>query len=113
MTQQELKEKLSKAFQTQCFRLGFIHCVFLEKDDGDVREIQRLKDQVLNEQYLDEIEDISKNYYNGKEGVHLILLKNGEWFEVGARVWSADHKILESSSNHKETFQRFLKGETK
>ena len=113
MTQQELKEKISKSFKTQCFRMGFIHHVFLEKDDGDAREIQRLKDQVLNEQHLEEIEDISKNYYNGEEGVHLVLLKSGEWFEVGARLWSFDYKILKTSSEHKETFQRFLKANKK
>ena len=88
----------------------FLHSVFfkLEKSDFDMKE--KLKKDTLTRECVSNLRFLSKSFYNGYGGAYLVVLSNGEWFEMYQKVWGTEWHIGNHSQGQEEDyFYKYLK----
>lgn len=89
---------------------SFLHSVFFNLDNRDLKDKEELKKYVLTQECVRKIKYLSKEYNNGWGGAYLVVLNNGEWFEVFKKVWGEHWQIgNHNKEQEKDYFQKYLK----
>jgi hypothetical protein len=89
---------------------SFLHSVFFEMEKRDLQDKEDLKKYILTQDCTHKIKYLSKEFNNGWGGAHLVVLNNGEWFEVYKKVWGENWQIGNYNQEYeKEHFYKYLR----
>lgn len=88
---------------------NFLHSVFFELDQGDLRVKERHKEEILSYKGRQNLKMLSKPYYDGECSVVLVVLQNGEWFEAKTPLWVSRWTIKTPGGEHdKEYYEQYM-----
>ena len=87
-----------------------LHEIFFELNTYDLRTRPILKKEILSNKGRQNLKLISKSYFSGSYMVVMVVLQNGEWFEVQIPTISwQDWGVMAHDKEHdKEYYEQYL-----
>ena len=92
-------------------RFDYLYSMFFKLEDSDIKDKEELKKYVLTPKCVRNIRYLSKGTYDGYGQMHIVVLNNGEWFEVHKYTWGDRWSICgtpNSSEEEKEHYKQYL-----
>ena len=92
-------------------RFDYLHSMFFELDNHDHKEKEDLKKYALTPKCVRNIRYLSKGTYDGYGQMHIVVLNNGEWFELHKYTWGDSWSICgtpNDTEEEKEYYKQYL-----
>lgn len=87
----------------------WINAVFNNIEEKELKNIEQIKEAYLTKECINNIKYMSKSYYNGTYDCYIVVLNNGEWFELQKTLWGGNSYIGNCSKDkNKDYFNKYL-----
>lgn len=91
-------------------RSDFLKSVFFKLEHSDFNRKEELKKYTFTRECVNNLKFLSKCFNNGWGGAHLVVLNNGEWFEIYQKGWGTSWWIGNHSQGQEEDyFYKYLR----